>query len=343
MTNISKKMKLFTAKPRGFCAGVIRAEKTLSELLKRYSEKEITKETTKDIPKETIYVRKQIVHNKFVINHFTEKGIRFVDELDEIPDESIVVFSAHGVGPNVRDEAKNKNLRVVDATCPFVTAVHKKAIKYSKEGCHIIFIGSKKHEEAEGTTNESIKIQSNMGLEGKPHGETFIVSNIDEAQSIKIKGDRPIVCLSQTTLNIDETEKIYSVLKSNFKGRIRFPNTSEICYATKNRQDALKNMIKITNCDPVFIIGSKNSSNSKRLVEVAKSIGSNGYLIDSYRDIDEYMIGESNCIGLSSGASAPDVLFNEVVSYFQYHYQAEVKEIEFTDEKVKFDLPEINF
>ncbi len=324
-------MILFTSKPRGFCSGVIRADRTLSKLIKDYSKKE------------RIYVRKEIVHNRFVVDSFTQRGIVFVDELDEIPNNSITVFSAHGVSPEVREKSKTKGLRVVDATCPFVEITHKKAIRYSSQGFHIVFVGHKKHEEAIGTTGESIRIQKRLRMEGKECGNTFIVSNVDEANTIIIDGNKEIACISQTTLNVDEAQKVYDVLKERFSQRLIFPKNSEICYATKNRQDALKNMIKVSGCDPVFIIGSKNSSNSKRLVEVAKTEGINSYLIDSYKDIDKEMVGDSLSVGLSSGASAPEELFNDVVSYFKKNYGATVRDISFTEENIHFGLPKINF
>ncbi len=329
MKKNKKNIKLVYPKPRGFCAGVIRAEKILRTMLELYGFNE------------KIYVRKQIVHNRYIINLFTKQGIIFVDEIYDIPPNSIVVFSAHGVSPKVREKANKKGLIVVDATCPFVKMVHDNAIKYAKQGYHIIFIGNRNHEEAVGTTGESILIQEKYEQEGRKHGNTYIISSKKEAEAFTIKDTKPVICLSQTTLNTDQTDTIVRVLKDRLGERLIFPKTTHVCYATKNRQDALKNMIMDTGCELVFIIGSQNSSNSKRLVENARSLDIESYLIDSYRDIKEEWLNDRRIIGLSSGASAPEILIGEVIQYFHEHYTVEIEEYIFKEENVKLPIPNL--
>ncbi len=331
MINRKKQKKIIIAKPRGFCAGVIRAEKILKTIINLYGHNQ------------KIYVRKQIVHNKFIIEYFTTKGIIFVNEIDEIPDGSITLLSAHGVSPKVIYEAEKKNLAIVDATCPFVEMVHKNAIKYAKLGYHIIFIGHKNHEEAIGTTGEALLIQEELEKEGKEHGNTYVISNIEEANNLSINDNKPISCLSQTTLNTDYTTLITKNLINNFGDKIIFPKTPQVCYATKNRQDALKSMISETRCDPVFIIGSQNSSNSKRLVETAQNKRVKAYLIDSYHDIKIDWLYNSEIIGLSSGASAPESLVEGVVDFLYNQFELQIEYYNYKEEKINFQLPDLKY
>lgn len=323
---MKNKIKIKLAKPRGFCAGVIRADETLRKILKKYPDKKI-------------YVRKEIVHNSFVIKQFADKGVRFVNEVDEIPKDSITVYSAHGVSPYVRNTAQKRNLYIIDATCPFVERVHKDAVKYAKQAYHIIFIGHKNHEEAIGTTGESKLIQSELSENEQDCGKTFIINTEKEAQQLTIDDNKKIVCLTQTTLNIDYAEKIMTMLKKKFGDKIKLPDTGNICYATKNRQDALKNMIETTSPDIVFIVGSQNSSNSRRLVETAKAYNVNSFLIDGYKNIDSEWLNNVETIGISSGASAPEILIKNLIEYFGTIFDTEIEEIVLKDENVNFPLP----
>jgi len=327
--NIKKRIVL--SKPRGFCAGVIRAEKTIRNVITLYKNTQI-------------YVRKQIVHNKYIIDELTEEGIQFVNEIDEIPDNSIVIYSAHGVSPYVRKKANEKSLKQIDATCPFVEKVHNYAIKYAMKDYHIIFIGHKNHEEAEGTTGEALLVQQKLKDQNEKAGNTYIISSKSDSEILQINYNKKIACLTQTTLNINDTREIAETLKQKFRDRIIFPDSENICYATKNRQDALKNMINQTHCKLVLIIGSQNSSNSKRLVETAIKCSVKGELIDTYKDIKDEWLEDVDTIGISSGASAPEILIDEIIIYLKQKFDVEVEEIIYKkEEKICFSLPKLDF
>jgi len=279
-------MKVTLANPRGFCAGVDRAIEIVNRAI--------------DLLGAPIYVRHEVVHNRFVVNNLKEKGAIFVNELDEVPDGETVIFSAHGVSRAVQDKAKERDLKVFDATCPLVTKVHMEVLRYSKEGRETILIGHKGHPEVEGT----------MGQYDKSFGgNIYRVDSPEEVQQLEIKNPDKISFVTQTTLSIDDTAVIIDCLRERFP-LIQGPKKNDICYATQNRQDALKQLAK--NSDVVLVVGSPNSSNSNRLREIAEKIGTPAYLIDDADDIKEEWFSEGDNIGVTAGASAPDVLIDGV-------------------------------
>jgi 4-hydroxy-3-methylbut-2-enyl diphosphate reductase len=284
--------KILMVAPRGFCAGVVRAVDIVEEALQHT---------------QPVYVRKEIVHNKFVVSDLAARGAVFVNELSEVPDGTpqepvVCVFSAHGVSPAVRAEAKKKNLFVVDATCPLVTKVHLKAIKYAREGFKIVLIGHDGHEEVEGTMGEA------------PHAIT-LVDNIGDVAKLHYSPDEKLAYLTQTTLSVDETRDIIEALKERFP-QIVNPGKEDICYATTNRQAAVKDLAP--RCDLILVIGAQNSSNSKRLREVAELCGTTAFLIDDEHSIrDEWFGPNVETIGISAGASAPEVLVQRVIENLQ--------------------------
>jgi 4-hydroxy-3-methylbut-2-enyl diphosphate reductase len=301
--------KLLLAKPRGFCAGVDRAIDVVEMALNLY-----------DGP---IYVRKEIVHNKHVIQSLAAKGVIFVDEINEVPAGSVVIFSAHGVSPEVRAAAAAKRLTVIDATCPLVTKVHQEAVRFANEGRSIILVGHEDHEEVVGTVGE---VPNNIQ----------VVESVEEAQQIQVSDPTRIAVTTQTTLGVDDTKEILDALKQRFP-MIIAPTSDDICYATQNRQTAIKTLAKDT--DLVLVIGSDNSSNSKRLKEVAESTGARSYLIDDVTEIDPRWLEGVECVGVTAGASAPEHLVQQVVEYFKKLGVAEIVEIPVIEEKVTFIPP----
>ena len=307
----NKDLKILLAAPRGFCAGVERAIEIVEKSIKKYGA--------------PVYVRHEIVHNKFVVDDLRNKGAVFVEELEEIKDKSRpVIFSAHGVPKKVPESAENYNMTYVDATCPLVSKVHREAENLKKAGYHIILIGHQNHPEVIGTMGQL------------PEGSIDLIQNEEEAKKYIIKHEK-IAYVTQTTLSVDDTKDIIKILKSKISN-IREPLKEDICYATTNRQMAVKNIAK--KCDLFFVIGSRNSSNSVRLVEVAKKSGCpNTQLIHSQSEIPFDEIENSNIIGISSGASAPEILVDNFINELKNRFTVTIDEIEIIKENVVFKAP----
>ena len=308
----NKEIKILLSAPRGFCAGVERAIEIVEKSIKKYGA--------------PVYVRHEIVHNKFVVDDLKMKGAIFVEELEEIQDRSRpVIFSAHGVPKQIPDDAKNYKMSYIDATCPLVSKVHREAENLNKAGYHIILIGHQNHPEVVGTMGQL------------PHGSIDLIQNEDEAKNYKTKKDKKIAFVTQTTLSVDDTKEIIKILKKKFP-KIREPFKEDICYATTNRQMAVKNIAKM--CDMFFVIGSRNSSNSVRLVEVAKKSGcKNSQLIHSKSIIPYEEIKNSNTIGISSGASAPEILVENFIHNLKNRFTVTINEVEIIKENVIFKVP----
>ena len=303
--------KLLLAAPRGYCAGVDRAVQTVERALELHGA--------------PVYVRKEIVHNKHVVENLRDRGAIFVDELDDsIPENAITVFSAHGVSPAVHADAERRNLQTIDATCPLVTKVHREAIKFAQEGYTIVLIGHAGHEEVEGTMGEA------------PDHIVLIESEAD-VDTLEVEDERKLAYINQTTLSVDETRGIIARLREKFP-HITGPRTDDICYATTNRQAAVRQMAD--KCDLVLVIGSKNSSNSNRLVDVARDLGTPSYLIDNASQIDEaWLTADTKIVGISSGASVPEELVENLVAFFRERGTEDVQEFEVLREDVRFMLP----
>ena len=308
----NKEIKILLSAPRGFCAGVERAIEIVEKSIKKYGA--------------PVYVRHEIVHNKYVVDDLKNKGAIFVEELDEIEDKTRpVIFSAHGVPKKIPEDAKKHNITYVDATCPLVSKVHREAENLNKAGYHLILIGHQNHPEVIGTMGQL------------PEGSIDLIQNEDEAKKYKTKNNKNISYVTQTTLSVDDTKDIIQILKNRFPN-IKEPLKEDICYATTNRQMAVKNIAK--KCDLFFVIGSRNSSNSVRLVEVAKKSGcSNSQLIHSQSEIPFDLIKNSNTIGISSGASAPEVLVENFINELKNRFTVSIKEVEIIKENVVFKAP----
>ena len=308
----NKEIKILLSAPRGFCAGVERAIEIVEKSIQKYGA--------------PVYVRHEIVHNKYVVDDLKNKGAIFVEELEEIEDKSRpVIFSAHGVPKKIPDDAKNYNMTYVDATCPLVSKVHREAENLHKAGYHLILIGHQNHPEVIGTMGQL------------PLGSIDLIQNEDEAKKYKINNQKKISYVTQTTLSVDDTKEIINILKERFPN-IKEPKKEDICYATTNRQMAVKNIAK--KCDVFFVIGSRNSSNSVRLVEVAKKSGcSNSQLIHSQSEIPYELIEKSKTIGISSGASAPEVLVNNFINDLKKRFTVSIDEVEAIKENVVFKIP----
>ena len=302
-------LKIVLAEPRGFCAGVDRAVDIIDLTVKAF-----------DPP---IYCRKEIVHNRHVVDGFIEKGVIFVEELEEVPDGATVVFSAHGVSPDVWNQARERNLNVIDATCPLVTKVHLEVLSFLKKGYGILYIGHRQHDEVVGVLGEApVAVQ--------------LVENVEEAYVVEVPDANKVVCLTQTTLSVDDTAEIMTVLAERFPEMVR-PSKSDICYATQNRQEAVKEVAR--EVDLLLVLGSQNSSNSNRLVDVARSCGTPSYLIHGVDDIEESWLDDAQSIGLSSGASTPEILVQRVVEYLKSRGEAEISTLQVAREDVTFRLP----
>jgi 4-hydroxy-3-methylbut-2-en-1-yl diphosphate reductase len=297
------------AAPRGYCAGVDRAVETVEHAL--------------DIYGPPIYVRKEIVHNKHVVQQLTERGAIFVDQETEVPEGEMVVFSAHGVAPKVHENAAELNLRIIDATCPLVTKVHVEARKFAERGYTIVLIGHEGHEEVEGTTGEA------------PDNIRLVQTEADVDQ-LEIEDPERVAFITQTTLSVDETDQIIARLRERFPSIVS-PRTDDICYATTNRQMAVKELA--SQCELVLVIGSTNSSNSNRLVEVAREHGAASHLIDNALQVDESWLEGVNTVGITSGASAPEELVERLVDFFRDRGAENVRELRTVDEDVRFMLP----
>ena len=308
----NKEIKILLSAPRGFCAGVERAIEIVEKALNKYGA--------------PVYVRHEIVHNKFVVDDLKKKGAIFVEELEEIEDKTRpVIFSAHGVPKKVPKDAKDYKMTFVDATCPLVSKVHREAENLYKSGYHLILIGHQNHPEVIGTMGQL------------PKGSIDLIQNEDEAKNYEFKKDKNLAFVTQTTLSVDDTKDIINILKERFPG-IREPHKEDICYATTNRQMAVKNIAK--QCDMFFVIGSRNSSNSVRLVEVAKKSGClNSQLIHSQSEIPYDLIKNSNTIGVSSGASAPEILVENFIENLKKKFKVSIDEVEIIKEDVVFKVP----
>jgi 4-hydroxy-3-methylbut-2-enyl diphosphate reductase len=302
--------KLLLAAPRGYCAGVDRAVQTVERALTLYGA--------------PVYVRKEIVHNKHVVEQLRERGAIFVEELDDsVPEGAMTVFSAHGVSPAVHAEAERRSLRTIDATCPLVTKVHREAVKFAADGYTIILIGHAGHEEVEGTMGEA-------------PDHIVLVETEEDVDNLVVDDPEKVAYISQTTLSVDETRAIINRLREKFP-HITGPRTDDICYATTNRQAAVKQMAPL--CDLVLVIGSRNSSNSNRLVEVAREHGAASHLIDNETQVDETWLEGVETVGITSGASAPEELVRRLVEYFRGRGVTDVSEFEVVQEDVRFMLP----
>jgi 4-hydroxy-3-methylbut-2-enyl diphosphate reductase len=307
----NKELKVLLSAPRGFCAGVERAIEIVEKSIQKYGA--------------PVYVRHEIVHNKYVVDDLKNKGAIFVEELEEIKDKSRpVIFSAHGVPKKIPEDAKDYNMTYVDATCPLVSKVHREAENLNKSGYHIILIGHQNHPEVIGTMGQL------------PKGAIDLIQNEDEARKYYTQ-NRKISFVTQTTLSVDDTKDIINILKDRFPN-IKEPAKEDICYATTNRQMAVKNIAKM--CDLFFVIGSRNSSNSVRLVEVAKKSGCiNSQLIHSQSEIPFDLIENSNTIGISSGASAPEILVDNFINELKNRFTVSIDEVEIIKEDVVFKVP----
>jgi 4-hydroxy-3-methylbut-2-enyl diphosphate reductase len=300
---------LLLLKPRGFCAGVVRAIDIVRIALEAFGP--------------PIYVRKEIVHNRFVVEELQGKGAIFVDSVEEVPAGERVIYSAHGVSPEVREASEQRKLRVIDATCPLVTKVHVEAVKFAKEGFSLILIGHRDHDEVIGTLGEAPIV-------------TQVVGSPEQVQSLTVPDPNRVAYLTQTTLSLDETKDIIAALRERFPN-IKGPAAQDICYATENRQVAVKQVA--SDADLLLVVGSDNSSNSNRLVEVARNLGTSSHLIDSFRNIKPEWLDGVKTIALTAGASAPECLVEEVVTFLGSKGFDNVKEVEVMPENVRFGLP----
>ena len=303
------------ANPRGFCAGVDRAIMIVEKALEKFGA--------------PIYVRHEVVHNKYVIDDLKKKGAIFVEEIEEIPEGSHVIYSAHGVSKKIREKSKKFNLIPIDATCPLVTKVHNEVNKMYYENYHIIMIGHQGHPEVEGTMGQ---IEKNS-----PKASIHLIETLKDIDQLNINKDEKISYVSQTTLSVDDTKQIIEYLKIKFP-HIKGPKGSDICYATQNRQDAIKLMIQ--DHDLIIIVGSKNSSNSNRLVEIARQNNVDSFLIDNPDEIDFELLRDKKNIGISAGASAPEILINQIITKISKTYPTQIKELKGIRENVIFKLPE---
>jgi 4-hydroxy-3-methylbut-2-enyl diphosphate reductase len=307
--NLGADKKIFLLKPRGFCAGVVRAIDVVKIALDLYGP--------------PVYVRKEIVHNKHVVEELREAGAIFVEELDEVPAGARAIFSAHGVAPSVRMEARERHLDIIDATCPLVTKVHLEAVRFARDGFSIVLIGHKDHDEVIGTL-------------GEVPDRSFLVETVEDVDRLELPDPKRVRYLTQTTLSLDETRDIIVRLKERFPF-IQGPPAQDICYATENRQMAVK---AISECvDLLLVVGSQNSSNSKRLVEVGQNFGVKSHLVNDCGDIDPSWLAGVKNVGVTAGASAPEHLVQELMQFLKDASFHEMEEIELVDEDVRFSLP----
>ena len=301
------------ANPRGFCAGVDRAIDIVNRAL--------------DVFGAPIYVRHEVVHNKFVVDSLRERGAIFVEEVDQVPDDFILIFSAHGVSKAVRKEAEHRGLQIFDATCPLVTKVHIEVTRYSREGRECILIGHEGHPEVEGTMGQYSNAKG---------GEIYLVEDEADVESLEVKNPDVLAYVTQTTLSMDDTAKVIDALRKKFPS-IQGPRKDDICYATTNRQDAVRQLA--LECDLVLVVGSPNSSNSNRLRELAERCGTESYLIDGPDDINPDWIKSKASIGITAGASAPEVLVKQVIEKLQACGATMPQEMDGTPETISFSLP----
>ncbi len=311
--SITTEKTVLLLKPRGFCAGVVRAIDIVRIALETFGA--------------PIYVRKEIVHNRYVVDELAAKGAIFVDSVEEVPPGARVIYSAHGVAPEVREMSKSRGLRVIDATCPLVTKVHVEAINFAKKGYSLILVGHRDHDEIIGTLGEAPNV-------------TQVVGSPEEVETLTVPDPNRVAYLTQTTLSLDEAHDIILALKRKFP-RIQGPHAQDICYATENRQVAVKNVVTKPQESPdlLLVVGSDNSSNSNRLVEVAVNLNTPSYLIETYRSIQPEWLSEVKTIALTAGASAPEILVQEVVEFLANQGFTNVQEVEVMPENVRFGLP----
>ena len=306
-------MQILLANPRGFCAGVDRAISIVERALEIYGA--------------PIYVRHEVVHNRYVVNDLRERGAIFIEEISEVPDNAILIFSAHGVSQAIRQEARSRNLTMLfDATCPLVTKVHMEVARASRKGKEAILIGHAGHPEVEGT----------MGQYSNPEGGMSLVESPDDVWKLKVKDEDNLCFMTQTTLSVDDTSEVIDALNKRFP-KIIGPRKDDICYATTNRQEAARELAE--RADVVFVVGSKNSSNSNRLAELAQRAGKPSYLIDSAEDIDEIWVSHANIVGVTAGASAPDILVQQVLARLKAFGAEEVIELSGREENIVFEVP----
>jgi len=301
--------KILLASPRGYCAGVDRAVQTVERALELYGA--------------PVYVRKEIVHNKHVVAQLRGRGAVFVDDERDIPEGAVTVFSAHGVAPSVHANASERGLRTIDATCPLVTKVHKEALKFARDGYTIVLVGHAGHEEVEGTMGEA-------------PDHIVLVETEEDVDRLEVDDPDKVAYISQTTLSVDETRAIIARLRERFPGAVG-PRTDDICYATTNRQAAVKQLARA--CDLVLVIGSANSSNSNRLVDVTRELGTDAHLIDHEGQVQEAWLEGRRVVGITSGASAPEELVQRLVAFFRARGTTDVEELEVIQEDVRFMLP----
>jgi 4-hydroxy-3-methylbut-2-enyl diphosphate reductase len=303
--------KLLLAAPRGYCAGVDRAVQTVERALELHGA--------------PVYVRKEIVHNKHVVEQLRERGAVFVESETEVPEGATVVFSAHGVAPSVHDNAAVRKLNTIDATCPLVTKVHVEAKKFAAEDYTIVLVGHAGHEEVEGTMGEAPE-------------HIVLIESEEDVDALEVRDPEKVAYISQTTLSVDETRAIINRLRERFPAIIG-PRTDDICYATTNRQAAVKQLAR--ECDLVLVIGSRNSSNSNRLVEVAREHGADSHLIDNETQVAEEWLAGKRVVGITSGASAPESLVQRLIEFFRARGTTDVEELEVVQEDVRFMLPKV--
>jgi 4-hydroxy-3-methylbut-2-enyl diphosphate reductase len=301
--------RVLLASPRGYCAGVDRAVQAVEKALEMYGP--------------PVYVRKEIVHNKHVVSELAERGAIFVDQETEVPEGALVVFSAHGVAPSVHANAKMRNLRTIDATCPLVTKVHVEARKFAEKGYTIVLIGHQGHEEVEGTTGEAPE-------------NIVLVETVDDVENLEVADPNHVAYITQTTLSVDETAQIIARLREKFPNVVS-PKSDDICYATTNRQIAVKQLAR--ECHLVLVIGSTNSSNSQRLVDVTRELGTPSHLIDNASQVREEWLEGVETVGITSGASAPEELVSGLVEFFRERGATDVGELNAVEEDVRFMLP----
>lgn len=304
------KIQIQLANPRGFCAGVNRAIDIVERALQMFGA--------------PIYVRHEVVHNRYVVDDLKQKGAIFIDELDEVPDDATVIFSAHGVPQSVRKEASERRLQVFDATCPLVTKVHLEVVRHQQAGDEVVLIGHAGHPEVEGTLGQ----YQGSGM--------YLVESPEDVAELEVKNPQALAYVTQTTLSVDDTAQVIDALRARFPS-ILGPKKDDICYATQNRQDAVKGLA--ADCDLVLVVGSANSSNSNRLRELAERLGSDAYLIDSAEQIQADWLENKKCLGVTAGASAPELLVRDVIARLQSMCDAEVVESDGQVEKVVFSLP----
>jgi len=307
--NNGAEKKIYLLRPRGFCAGVVRAIDVVKIALNLYGP--------------PVYVRKEIVHNKHVVDELREAGAIFVEELQEVPAGARAIFSAHGVSPEVRREAKLRQLQVIDATCPLVTKVHLEAVKFAREGYTIVLIGHKDHDEVIGTLGEAPE-------------RTFLVSTVADVDRLTVPDPKRVAYLTQTTLSLDETRDIVIRLKERFP-LIQGPPAQDICYATENRQMAVKAVANF--CDLLLVVGSQNSSNSKRLVEVGENSGVRSFLVNDWGDVIQGWLEDVRNVAVTAGASAPEHLVDQLIASLRDHGFHQLEEVELVEEDVRFSLP----